>query len=84
MNGDSGKKRSTNIRATQRQLEILRNAFTQSTATSKDLLKRLSDETGLYVCGLFMLLSQYNSMHDALLKVHQVDRVMVHTTTEEA
>lgn len=47
MNGDSGKKRSTNIRATQRQLEILRNAFTQSTATSKDLLKRLSDETGL-------------------------------------
>jgi hypothetical protein len=42
--------RSAAVRATPRQIEALRNAFSDSTTTSKDLLKRLSEQTGLYVC----------------------------------
>lgn len=49
---ESGKKRLT-VRATPEQLAILKCAFMHSAATPKDVLKRLSDETGLYVCGSF-------------------------------
>ena len=54
----SARKRLIAVRATPRQIETLQNAFASSTATSKDLLKRLSDETGLYVCGPFHPLAQ--------------------------